>query len=119
MEVTAKFNELKDHVKEYVQTRVDILTLTAADKGTKVVSNAVLYSILGFIGVFFFLFLNIGLALLLSDIIGNSYSGFLIISGFYLVLGIILFVMRDKWIKAPIVNTMLKAFFGKGAEDAN
>lgn len=112
-DTSSKIADLKEHVKEYVQTRVELLTLTAADKGTAAVSNAVLYFALFLISIFFLLFLSVGAAFAISEALDVRYSGFLIVAGFYLLLGVILFVLQNKLVKDPIVNTLLKSFFGK------
>ena len=57
----------------------------------------------------FFLMLNIGLALLIGRAIGEIYYGFFIVAGFYLVVIAILYSLRDKWLKAPISNLIIKS----------
>ena len=60
------------------------------------------------VGFVFFLFLNIGLALLIGQLLGRAYYGFFIIAGFYIIIGIILLAFRNKWLKTPIANAMIK-----------
>jgi hypothetical protein len=56
----------------------------------------------------FALVLNIGIALLLGELLGKSYYGFFIVAGFYLVAGIILHFFLHKWIKKPISDLIIK-----------
>lgn len=107
-------DSLKIHVKEYINTRIDIAVLKATEKGSHIVSNAALYVAVFFVSVFFLLLLTIGLSLLISDAIGNSWSGFLIMAGVYLLIGVLLWVMRDKWIRKPVVNIFIRSVLGKG-----
>jgi len=104
---------LKEHVKDYVQTRVDIAVLTVADKGTQAVSNAALYFMLLVITLFFLLFASVAAAFAISDLMDSRYAGFLIIAGIYLLVGLLIFVMRDKWVINPIVNGIIKKIFKK------
>lgn len=105
---------LVTRTREYINTKIDILKLTAVDKGSGAISSAAVYLGLAVISLFFLMMISIGAALAISEAIGNSYSGFLIVAGVYLLLGILLYVMRDKWVKTPIVNAIVKSFFKEG-----
>ncbi len=67
---------LIDRVKIYVETRIDLLRLKAIDKSSSFLS--LLISMLVVILIFFIaiLMLFIGIALLIGDLLGNSYYGF-------------------------------------------
>jgi hypothetical protein len=54
----------------------------------------------------FFLILNIGIALLLGEMLGKSYYGFFILSAFYLLVGIVFLALFSKRIK-EIVSTSI------------
>lgn len=99
------------HTREYLDTRINIIKLTAVDKGSSAVSSAAVYLALAVISFLFLVFLSIGAALAISSALESSYTGFLIVAGIYLILGILLYVMQDKWVKTPIVNAMIKSFF--------
>jgi hypothetical protein len=102
---------LVTHTKDYINTKIDILKLSAVDKGSNVISSAAVYAGLAVVSFFFLLLLSIGAALAISDALDSSYAGFLIVAGFYLLLGVLLFVMQDKWVKTPIINSIIKSFF--------
>ena len=56
----------------------------------------------------FFLFLNLGLALWLGDILGKAFYGFLVVAGFYCVTGIVLHFLMHKWLKKVICNYIIR-----------
>lgn len=56
----------------------------------------------------FALVLNIGIALLLGEMLGKSYYGFFIVAGFYLVAAIIIHFFLHKWIKKPLGDLIIK-----------
>ena len=56
----------------------------------------------------FALVLNIGIALLLGELLGKSYYGFFIVAGFYLAAGFLLHFFLHKWIKKPISDLIIK-----------
>jgi hypothetical protein len=105
---------LLTHTREYINTKIDIIKLTAVDKGSSAISSAAVYLGLAVISLFFLMMLSIGAALAISAALDSSYAGFLIVAGIYLLLGILLYVMQDKWVKTPIVNAIIKSFFREG-----
>lgn len=102
---------LVTHTKEYINTKIDILKLTAVDKGSNAISSAAVYLGLAVISLFFLMMISIGAALAISDAMDIGYAGFLIVAGFYLLLGVLLYLMQDKWVRTPIVNAIVKSFF--------
>ncbi len=95
---------------DYVKTRLNLYKLKIVDKSSDVVSSivAILPLIIIFLIVFFLL--NIGIALLIGDLVGKSYWGFLILSGFYLITGLVLYAGREKFFKVPVANMLIKKF---------
>ena len=99
---------LIDRVKIYVETRIDLLRLKAIDKSSSFLSLLISMVVVILISFIFIMLLNIGVALLIGELIGKSYYGFFIVAGFYLLIGVVLFMFRNKWLKAPIANSMIK-----------
>jgi hypothetical protein len=52
--------------------------------------------------------LNIGLGLYLGSMLGKSYYGFFVLTGFYLIIGTLFYLFRNKWIREPISNVIIK-----------
>ena len=96
--------------KEYVETRINLLKLKAVDKSSSVVSSILTFIPIIIIFLLVFFLLNIGIALLIGDLVGRASYGFLILTGIYLITGIILYSMRNKIIKTPIANMMIRKF---------
>lgn len=99
---------LIDRVKDYVETRIDLLRLKAIDKSSSVLSLVISLFIVILFGFLAFILINVGLALLIGDLIGKSYYGFFIVGAFYIITGLVIFKLHDKWIKTPIANSMIK-----------
>ena len=55
----------------------------------------------------FFITLNFGIALWLGDLIGKIHYGFFVVAGFYALIGLILYIFRNKWIKKPLNDSMI------------
>ncbi|HEV8080364.1 MAG TPA: phage holin family protein [Chitinophagaceae bacterium] len=108
MENQSSVESLIDRVKNYVETRIDLLRLKAIDKSSSVLSLIISLVVVGLIGFICFIFISIGLALLLGELLGKSYYGFFVIALLYLIIGLVMYSMRDKIIEAPVTNSMIK-----------
>ncbi len=100
---------LIDRAKSYAEARLDILRLKGIDKLSAIISLIVSMIAVLLISFIFVMFLSIGIAIYLGELLGNYYFGFLIMAAFYLITGLLLFKFRDKWLKAPIVNSLIKS----------
>jgi len=114
-----KLEGLTDHVKEYINTRVELTKLRLAEKTSMVISNLIAVTIVVLLFLFVIVFGSIAGAWALSEWIGKSYSGFLIVAGFYLLLGIIVWATRDKLIRFPVMNAIIKQLQKKDEDDEN
>lgn len=98
-------------VKEYVNIRVDVIKLSAAEKTSLVISNLVAGAIVAVVFLFFLVFASIAGALALSAWTGKPYSGFLIVAGIYLVAGLIVWRSKERLIRVPVMNNIIHQLF--------
>jgi uncharacterized membrane protein YqjE len=89
----------------FIETKVEIYKIQFKEEMAKALSVLVLLTIFSMIGTLFILFISHFLSQLLNDVLGNDYAGYLIISGLYLVIGIIVYLFRKK-IKDSIIDMM-------------
>ena len=101
---------LFESAKVYGKTNFDLLKLKTIDKASEGISSAVAGIAVAVTMLMFFLILNIGIALLLGNLLGRSYYGFFALAGFYLITGLILNAMKTKWFKIPVANMLVKKF---------
>jgi hypothetical protein len=115
--IVSQLQHLADEVKAYVNVRIDLFKLNVAESASTIIADTMTKIVSGIIFLFFILFASVGLALFLSSVIGNGYSGFLIVAGIYLLAGLVIWWGRKKFIQAPIMNAMIRQLFsnnGKG-----
>lgn len=100
---------------EYVETRFNLLKLKLVDKTADLASS--LLAILPLLLTFFIVFvlLNIGVALLIGDLLGKAYLGFLVLTAIYIIIGLVLYNGRNKWLKTPVANLIIRKFL-KGSK---
>lgn len=104
-------NGLISNIKEYANIRKELAMLTIAEKTSTAAAGAAAGSILAIIGLFVFFFGSLTLGFYLSEVIGNTYSGFLIITVFYLIIALIVYFSQENMIKKPIENGVIKKIF--------
>jgi hypothetical protein len=93
--------------EQYGKTTLELLKLKTLDKSADVVSNLVSWLIVFIFAVLFFLILNIGVALWLGELLGKSYYGFFVVSGFYAILALIFSIFRKQIVKNPVNNSII------------
>jgi hypothetical protein len=109
MEDKAKSLEsLLNSATDYGKTTYELIKLKALDKTSDVVSSVVPHSVVLIILSSFTLFLNLGIAFWLGEILGKIFYGFMIISGFYLIIGVIIYFLMYKWLKKLVCNYVIK-----------
>lgn len=99
---------LIDRVKSYVETRIDLLRLKAIDKSSSFLSLLISMIVVILVSFISIMMLSVGIALLLGDLLGKSYYGFFIVGGLYLIAGLVLYSLREKILKVPIADKMIK-----------
>ena len=93
---------------DFLETRAALWKLKTVD--TLADSVSTLVSGLGIISIVaaFILIVSIGLALLIGDWLGKNFYGFFIIGGVYVIAGLICYVFRDRWLKEPVSNILIR-----------
>ncbi len=98
---------LFEKTEQYTRTSAELYKLKVIDTSADVISTlSARLAVIGFIALFF-LTLNIGTALWIGETLGVTYYGFFIVSGFYGLLGILLYAFRNGWIKTPVKNAII------------
>ena len=92
---------------EYLDTKIELTKLKAINTSSDVLSNMV-YLIVKILIIFLFTgFVSVAMAIWIGKTIGDYYYGFLIVGGFYLIVLLVIYVQRKKWIKEPVANGLI------------
>ena len=105
---TTPIESLLDSLRDYIDTRINLFKLKAIDKSMGFVSVLLSFLVVFVALSIFYILLNIGLALLIGELLGKSYYGFFIMAVVNAVAGFIVFKNQHKWIKTPLTNKMVK-----------
>ena len=104
----SSIESLVDRIETYGKTTYELSKLKLLETTINVVTALVPRQSVIIMVSLFALVLNIGIALLLGELIGRPYYGFFIVAGFYLVAAIILHFFMHKWVKKPISDLIIK-----------
>ena len=103
--------KLVEKVKEYVHVRKELTILNAVDKGSQLFAGLITDGLVLILAVLAFLFASLALGFFLSEVLGNSYAGFLIVAGIYLLAALILNSIKEKYLEKRIINVIIEKFF--------
>lgn len=118
MQLIESANEIKeratdwfDSVTEYAEARWNLGVLDLSEKAAKSVSNLASALIIGIAGGLMAFFMSLSLAWYLGQKLNNMPVGFLIVGLIYGLLGVVLYIVRERFIKLPIINTFIRNFY--------
>jgi len=100
--------KLTDNLKEYANTRYEIVSLQVTQKAANIGSQSIAIILIAIFGSMFLLFINIAAAYYISAMMNNNFIGFFIVSGVYFLLTMILILFRKKAIVLPLRNRIIK-----------
>jgi hypothetical protein len=106
-----KIEEITDDLRAYLDTNIKLIKLEAASNASEIGSGMISGIILGVVGLLFLLFLSLATAVYLSNFFDSNLLGIAAVSGFYLVLGLGMFLGRKKLFIAPLRNMITRKIF--------
>lgn len=98
---------LYNKAEKYTKTSFELLQLNTIDKTSDVISSLAVVTSMVIIVAIFILFINIGISLLIGKLLNDYAMGFFLISLFYFIVALIVFVFRKTLIKIPIDNLIV------------
>jgi ABC-type uncharacterized transport system fused permease/ATPase subunit len=112
MEDNANMIELLlDRATEYSKTSYELAKLKALDKTSDFVSSFIPQAIVFVLIISFLLFLSLGLAFWIGEILGRVCYGFFVIAASYFITGITIRFLCYNWLKRMIEKYFIKKVF--------
>ena len=110
--VSEQAGEIVGYVKEYGEKQVKLVKLDIAERVSRITSGLALMMVAFVLLLFVLLLLSISAGIYLGEVWGSYAMAFLFLSGFYLIVGIALFVFKKSLVTNPIlevvINEMMK-----------
>ncbi|HVZ95759.1 MAG TPA: hypothetical protein VG847_02715 [Chitinophagaceae bacterium] len=95
-------------LKEYTEVQFSLFKLRGINKLAASMASIISIVVLIVIGGGILLCFTIGLSLLIGSWIGKIYAGFFIVGGIYLIAGLLLYLVRDKFIHRRVADKLIK-----------
>ncbi len=108
-----RMESLFERVEEFGKTSFELYKLKTISITAEVVSTFISRGLVIIVASMFLVLGSIGLALWLGDLLGKSYLGFLCVSFFYIILGVVLFYFLHNAIKRKVSNSIISQVFNK------
>ena len=107
MQLNEKLEALADSLKEYADTNYELIKLEVIDHSSTIISGIITTFIITVILVLFAFFGGMYLAYYLSDVLDINFIGFAIVAGFYLILAIVIYANKKRFIERPVCDSFV------------
>ena len=94
--ISESIAELTNQVRNYVQLRIDLFKLNLTEKLATLTTTLLISVIFFIVFLFFTLFLSLAFIFWFKEYAGDAWVGSLIVAAFYILVGIVVFLLRDK-----------------------
>lgn len=111
MEDKSKIEQIYERVEQYVLTTVELYKLKALQKLAETATSIVTSLMMVIFGLFFLVFVSIGLAVYLGEVLGKMHFGFMIVAGIYLIFTLIVYALRAKVLKDKVSTYIVRKIF--------
>lgn len=102
--------DLFERVESYIKINVQIYKLRAVEVVAEAASSIMANILIAIIAILFFMLLNVGIAIWLGSLLNSPSHGYFILSGFYLVILILLWMFRKNMFKKSVTGGIIKQF---------
>lgn len=117
--IAENIEKLYEKAERYSKTTYELVRLNTIDKTSDIISSLAIVITILVIAAVFTLFINIGIALWIGQALNSNALGFFIVSGFYIIVGIIVFIKRNELIKIPLDNLIVSKLLKSKTDDNN
>jgi hypothetical protein len=106
--ISDNISSMTENVKDYINLRIDYIKLLLTEKIARLASYFMISVIFFILGMFLILFISLAFIFWYGDEIGPTFMGALIVIGFYVALGLAIYLMRYKLFINPMVKHLAK-----------
>jgi len=103
--------ETAEYVRQYVKLQADYFRLDLAERIAKVSSLLLVMLVIGALGFIALMLLSLAAAFYLGHLWGSYVPAFLSVGGFYILLAILIWMLKDRWLTNPLLTGIIRAFF--------
>lgn len=108
METPESFKELKNELMLYLESRIELFRLEAIDHSSYLLSLFLGLFILITVALTFLLSLGLFMGFWLGELLDSNWAGFAIMSGFFLLMVLIIIARFKTMIQIPVQNYLIR-----------
>lgn len=112
-EIKNQTEQIQEHAKSYLETNMEYYKLRAFKVLMQSTTMIVKFLLIGICLSMVILFGSIAAAFAIGAYLDNIVLGFLSVGGFYLILSLLLFLVKDKIVEGPILEKFSTIFFNE------
>ena len=98
-------------IKDYVATRIELARLSAIERLSVVLANLITDGFVIVAMILTFLFGSVTLALYIAEELGSYTIGFGVVTLIYMMLGLLMFFLKDRYVEKNLINFIIKRIF--------
>ena len=110
-DLLATAGETLVYAEDYVDTRIELVKLGVAEKGSRLAADVLAGLIVATLAIFALACLTIALAIWLGWLVASYALGFVIVGVLYLAIGGTLFALRKRLLATPILQSLIASLF--------
>lgn len=114
---TTPIELLFERTEDYGKTTLTLLKLNTVDKSANMFSFVAIKGVLLLVVVLFLITFSIGLSLWAGELLGRPYYGFFSVTGFYILIGLLIYIFRMTWIGTPVRNAVINELLKKDDDE--
>jgi len=115
--ISDNFSSLTENIKDYVNLRIDLVKLVLTEKIAKLASAFLIAVIFFILAMFLLLFLSMAFVYWFGEEIGPIWAGALIVTAFYILGGILIYLQRHKLFINPLATQLTKILMDEKDEN--
>ena len=97
-------------MKKYLTLQIDYAKLTTVEKLVVLLSAIAMVAVMLILGACVLFYLSFAVVFMLCDAIGSTWGAYLIVSGIFLVLMLVVYALRQKLILDPVSRFLTRLF---------
>jgi hypothetical protein len=104
-------DKMKQQLADYMQLRLDLLKADFTEK-TALIFSKMIAGIIVLVMLFMVLiFGSLVMGFYFGNLLGSLMLGFTVVTGFYLLLIVLVLLLKDKFIQAPVANQIINIMY--------
>lgn len=112
-----KAESLLEQLKAYVNTRVAQAKLSVAEKASRLAATMIAFLLVALVFFLFLVLASVAGAIAIGQWLDSMWLGFLIMAGLVLLVMLLVWALKDRLLRIPIMNALIKALFEKEEHD--